>query len=440
MNVLLLCLDTLRAQSMSCYGHRYPTTPFLDRLAAQGTLWETFLAPHIPTHPGHTTMFTGKDVLTHQIVTQGGSVELDPNVRPLAEILSDAGYFTAAADNLGRWISRGFEIYEGYSWASSPNGCRKAEAVNQTALRVLQHCTTQDRPWFAFLHYWDPHTPYAPPPPFDRMFYAGDEYDPANRSMDPVFACEPFTYYFRQWMGRENPETGEWELWTDRRFANAQYDSEIAYLDATLQVLWNYLDEKGLVEDTLLVITSDHGEELDEHALWYDHHGLYETNLHIPLILRCPGVIPAGQRLGGLATHKDLAPTILDYLGRSELAEAEGMEGKSLKPLIDSGSHEGTTDCVYLTENAWMKKKGLRTREWKFIWETGETPPVYEKDGPELYYLPDDPGEQHNLAAEQPDRVEAFRQQMEAWVAQRLAQTGLPDPQTVQAITLRKIG
>lgn len=438
MNVILLSLDTLRAQSMSCYGYRKLTTPHLDHLAAQGTLFETCISPHIPTHPAHTSLLTGQDVFVHQIVAQGGQWELDPDVPLLAEILSEIGYFCAAADNMGRWFSRGFEVYEGYSWVSTPEGgARKAEGVNETAFRVLDHALSQDRPWFLFLHYWDPHTPYQPPPPFSRMFYAGDEFHPDNHSMEPVFACEPFTYYFQQWMGRPDPTTGEMRWWTDRAYVNAAYHAEIAYLDAALAALWEYMATRELLDDTLLIITSDHGEELDEHALWYDHHGLYETNLHVPLILWGPGV-PAGQRLGGLVANLDVVPTVLDFLGRSDLVA--GLAGRSLKPLLESGSSAGTTERVYLTECAWMKKRGFRTPEWKFIWETGETPPVYGKTGPELYYLPDDPGEQHNLAAERPEKVGKFRRELEAYIARRQEATGQPDPQAVQGITLRQIG
>jgi arylsulfatase A-like enzyme len=435
MNVIVLSLDTLRAQNMSCYGYRKLTTPHLDRLAAQGTLFETCISPHIPTHPAHTTLFTGQDVFVHQIVTQGGRQELDPSVPLLAELLSENGYFCAAADNMGRWFSRGFEVYEGYSWISTPEGgARKAEGVHETAFRVIDHALSQDRPWFLFLHYWDPHTPYQPPPPFSRMFYAGDEFDPDNRSMEAVWACEPFKHYFQQWMGRRDPDTGEMRRWTDRAYVNAAYDAEIAYLDAALAALWEHLEWQGLLEETLLLITSDHGEELDEHGLWYDHHGLYETNLHVPLILRGPGV-PAGQRLGGLVTLLDVTPTLLDFLGLPDLTA--GLFGRSLKPLLESGSSAGTTERIYLTECAWMKKRGFRTPEWKFIWETGDTPPVYGKNGPELYYLPDDPGEQHNLAPERPDLVEAFHRDMEAYLAQRQQETGRPDPLALQDITLR---
>ncbi|MDA1192985.1 MAG: sulfatase-like hydrolase/transferase, partial [Candidatus Poribacteria bacterium] len=129
MNVILISLDTTRAQSLSCYGHDRLTSPYLDRIAENGTVFETCISPHIPTHPGHTTLFTGKDVLTHQIITQGGEKNLDENIPTLAQLFQVDGYFTVAADNLGRWFSRGFDRYEGYSWEMKYKNARKAEAV-----------------------------------------------------------------------------------------------------------------------------------------------------------------------------------------------------------------------------------------------------------------------------------------------------------------------
>ncbi|MDD9974086.1 MAG: sulfatase-like hydrolase/transferase, partial [Candidatus Poribacteria bacterium] len=102
-NIILISLDTLRASSMSCYGHRNLTTPHLDALAERSVLFEKCISPHIPTHPAHTTIFTGKDVLSHQIITQGGTLNLATDVQTIPELLSEAGYFTVAADNLGRW-------------------------------------------------------------------------------------------------------------------------------------------------------------------------------------------------------------------------------------------------------------------------------------------------------------------------------------------------
>lgn len=445
-NIILFSLDTLRASSMSCYGHNHLTTPHLDALVEDATLFESCISPHIPTHPAHTTMFTGKDVLTHQIITQGGRIDLAENIKTLPELLSEAGYFTVAADNLGRWFQRGFpdNQYRGYSWESRYQNARKAEAVNQTAIELLELVQSQDKPWFAFLHYWDPHTPYLPPLPFERMFYSGDECDPNNRSMDDAYACEPFTDYFRQWMCKPDPDDPDniekKRLWTDRRYVNSQYDASIAYMDASLAQLFQYLHDCDLMNETLLVITADHGEELDEHELWYDHHGLYQTNCHIPLILHCPSIIPKGQRLEGIVTLKDIAPTILEYASHTSLADRESMEGTSLRSLIENGSNDGSCDAIYLTECGWMKKRGWQTRKWKLIVETGGTPAVYNKPDVELYDLEDDPDEIYNLAEEAEDVVLQLKNDMDEFLKRRLAEIGLPDPTVEQEITMRKIG
>ena len=445
-NIILFSLDTLRASSLSCYGNTNLTTPHLDALTSDATLFESCISPHIPTHPAHTTMFTGKDVLTHQIITQGGRLNLSENIKTIPELLSKAGYFTVAADNLGRWFQRGFpeNQYRGYQWETRYRNARKAEAVNQTAIEVLELAQSQDKPWFAFLHYWDPHTPYLPPLPFERMFYSGDECDPNNRSMDAVYACEPFTDYFRQWMCKPDPDDPEniskKRLWTDRRYVNSLYDASIAYMDASLSQLFQYLRDCGLMEETLLIIAADHGEELDEHKLWYDHHGLYQTNCHIPLILHCPAVIPKEQRLDGLVSLKDIAPTVLDYAGQHALAERENMEGTSLRTLVEDGKDDGSSDAIYLTECGWMKKRAWQTKKWKLIVETGGTPDVYNTPDVELYDLEEDPDEIYNLAEEADDIVAQLKNDMDDFLKRRLAETGLPDPTVEQEITMRRIG
>ena len=114
MNVIIVSLDTTRADHLGCYGWRRDTSPHLDRLAESGTLFENCFSCWIPTHAAHTTMLTGRDVMQHQIVAQGGKAQLAPEIPMLQERLRDRGYFTAAADNLGRWFSRGFDHYEGY--------------------------------------------------------------------------------------------------------------------------------------------------------------------------------------------------------------------------------------------------------------------------------------------------------------------------------------
>ena len=434
MNVILIAIDTLRADHLSCYGYRRLTSPHIDRIAREGVLFSECFSAYIPTHPGFTTMFTGRDVFTHQVICQGSpKVELDPEIKTLAEILQEQGYLTASVDNLGRWFSRGFEIWEKYSWERDPTvPWRKAEAVNTAVLPTLEKVTTTGRPFFLFLHYWDPHTPYLPPPPFDHMFYSsGKEKDPSNHSMDPIWEdYEALKYYFAQWMGGV----------TDIEFPDAQYDAEIAYCDTALARIFTRLEELSLMKDTLLILTSDHGEELHEHeGCWYDHHGLYETNLRVPLIMRCPGRLPAGKRVKGFVRLEDLAPTVLDFLGLSHLAEAEQMEGASTLPLISRStrSTKGLCSEMYLAESSWMRKRGWRTRDWKLIVSL-EDP--FHLAPIELYDMRNDPMETKNVADERPAVVEQLQKRMETWRAQRMKETGNPDPHSYQEITIRQIG
>lgn len=423
MNVVWIVIDCLRRDHLGCCGYARNTSPHLDRLARESVRFDRLVSPHIPTQPAHTTLFTGRDVFAHQIVAQGGRQELDPVVPLLPALLRDAGYYTAAVDNIGRWFAPAFERYEEYPRWNHDGSLpwRNGEEVTRLGLDILTEASAGKRPLFLFLHYWDPHTPYLPPPPFDRMFYAGNERDPAHTSMDPVWASPWFANYFSEWLPGVR----------DIEFVKAQYDAGIAYSDACLAHVFNRLGELGLWDDTLLLVHADHGEELDDHGCWFDHHGLYETNVRVPLLMRLPGRRWAGTRCNGTAALYDLAPTVLELLGLSGLAPA--MEGRSLLPQLE-GSTPGR-ESLYLTECTWMRKRGWRTEEWKLI-EALE-PDIYDKPAVELYHLPTDPGEQRSVAEQHPDTVDALRAARDAHVTRRLAATGLPDPSVAQAEALR---
>ena len=426
MNVLLIALDTLRADHLGCYGYPRLTSPQIDRLAARGVRFANFFSPHIPTHPSFTTLHTGVDAMRHQVVSHAGKIELDASIPTLAELLKARGYFTAAVDNLGRWFTRGFDAVLPYRWATDPRvAWRKAEAVNAQAITALDLVANQTRPWFLFVHYWDPHTPYLPPAPFDRMFYPGDPYDPANRSMDPVFAFEPFREYFQQWMGGV----------TDIQFPVAQYDAEIAYLDTVLEHLFGRLSELGQEEDTLIVLLSDHGEIMDEHEGYFDHHGLYDGNVRVPLILCLPGRLPAGRVVDGFAQTFDVAPTILDLVGVGDVAGRVGMTGRSLLPHLDGASGP---EYLHLTECTWMRKRAVRTRQWKLI--RALEPDFHALPPVQLFDLAVDPCEQRNLADDRPDVVRELTARIEEWVSRRRAETGMADPLETQRPTLHRIG
>jgi arylsulfatase A-like enzyme len=428
-NVVLLVIDTLRADHLSCYGYPRLTSPHLDRLAAGGTLFAECISPHIPTHPGFTTMLTGRDVFNHGVVSHAGARELDPAIPTLAELASARGVYAAAVDNLGRWFTRGFDSYRPYEWDKHPTRpWLKAEAVTAPTLAALDECAATGRPFFLFSHYWDPHTPYLPPAPFSRMFYAGDERDPANRSMEKVFAFEPFRQYFEQWL----PGV------TDVRFPIAQYDAEIAYADAAIAHVLTRLDELGLRERTLVLVVADHGEIMDEQVGYFDHHGLYEGNVHIPCILSWPGRVPAGQRRGGTVRMMDVAPTVLDALGLVDVALEQGLPGQSLLALAEARDDRGTVAELYLTESTWMRKRAWRTREWKLI-EALE-PDFHGGPMVELYDRLADPAEQRNLADQRPEVVRELSARMHGHARRRVAETGQPDPLEQGQITLRQIG
>jgi arylsulfatase A-like enzyme len=437
-NVLLIAIDTLRSDHLSSYGYPRLTSPHLDRIAAEGAIFEDHVAPHIPTHPGFTTLFTGMDAFSHQRVRLGGDVLPDPAIKTLAQLLGEAGYVTAAVDNLPAWFRQGFEHYESYEWPwpmEPGQGWRRAEVVNGRALPMLDRLAggaATGQPFFLFLHYWDPHTPYLPPAPFRRQFYGGDEKALAHldgdHSMRAPFEFEVFNEYFKAWIESDVSDT---------RFVAAEHDALISYVDVALRHVWQRLEHHGLDESTLVVITSDHGEVLDEHPCWFDHHGLYDANVRVPLILRQPGRIPAGARVRGFVRHQDQAPTILDHVGLGDVARREGMDGRSAIPLIDGRGRRGLSDAVYLTENTWMRKRAWRTREWKLI--DGMEPDIHGFPLLELYHLPTDPAEQHNLASERPDVVATLQAALLAYVARRVRETGKPDPMSYQRFVNRRI-
>ncbi|HEV2474481.1 MAG TPA: sulfatase [Chthonomonadales bacterium] len=429
-NVILVSLDTLRADRLGCYGYPRALSPNIDCVARQGTLFHNLLSPHIPTFPAHTTLFSGRDIFDHRVTNQSDANEPPGGIAMLAEVLQRQGFFTAAADNMGRWFAQGFELYRAYDWdTKATKEWRKGEAVTEAALEILNTAAAQPKPFFLFMHYWDPHTPYLPPAPFDRIFYEADEKNPANPSMEQLWSFKTFASYFAEWM----PGV------TDIEFPKAQYDAEVAYMDSCLAHLFTRIEELKLTENTLLVLTADHGEEMDEHGAWFDHHGLYDTNLRVPLIMRLAGKIPVGRQVGQQITLLDLAPTILDFLELDPPARKK-MAGTSFVPVLTGAADSGAAAApgIYISENTWMKKHGWRTANWKLICPL-ETPDVHGRSEPELYDLNADPREDRNLAQSMPEIVQQLTVAMSAHVEARLAATKQPHPLLTQPISHRSI-
>jgi len=409
MNIVLIALDTQRADTLGCYGYSKNTSPFLDSIAARGVLFEKCYAPNIPTHPSFTTMLTGREAIAHNIVNIGGGVPIEEGIPLLPEILKARGYNTAAVDTMGRHFTRGFDEYHTPEWdTSDPLTLRRAEHVTDMAVPQIEKFKESDNPFFLFLHYWDPHTPYLPPAPFREMFYdkTRNPYDVNNHSMDKAWNDEMFKWYFHDWM----PGV------TDSQYVNALFDAETAYMDWQLRRVFAALEP--IQDDTLVLITADHGEILDEQLGFYDHHGLYEGNVHVPLILFAPGVLPAGKRVPGFVQNIDFLPTICELAG---IEDEFKLEGKSLLPSIN-GERDGNYDEVYLSEATWEVKRGLINDNYKFI-QAYELDP-HNRPMQELFDLKSDPTEQINLAEEKPEIVAELKARLDAWVAKRLQETG----------------
>jgi arylsulfatase A-like enzyme len=207
----------------------------------------------------------------------------------------------------------------------------------------------------------------------------------------------------------------------DHEFVIAQYDGALAYMDACIQRIITRLQELGVYENTLIVITGDHGETLYDHEIYFDHHGLYEPTLVVPLIYHMPGKVPAGVRSDAYTLHEDLIPTILDLCGLKSAAKGVTFDGKSNAKFARGG--DGThRDEFYISECTWMRKQGWRTPVWKF-WEALE-PDFHDKPPVELYNLVDDPEEENNLARKEPELAELLRGRMNDWIAKREKKTG----------------
>ena len=415
-NIVLMGVDSLLATHMSCYGYPRLTTPHIDRFAEGATLFEKTYSPHVPTTSAYASMLTGLDTFSTQVVALRHQGPLREEVKTLAEILGDVGYDTTCVGFSGP-SARGFDTYLEFSgWGPDESGrSPKAENLNKTTIPELNRLIDQsdEKPFFLFLRHMDPHSPYLPPAPYERMFYHGNECDPSNTSMEPVMSFKPFCDYFASWMP---------EGITDKDYVIAQYDGAIAYMDACIQRLFNALETLGVLDETIVVLNGDHGETLYDHECWFDHHGIYDVTLHVPLIIRYPGRVPAGKRVAGYNQHKDLVPTLL------ELADIEtdiAFDGKSLTPLMN-GEIASYDSEFYITECTWMRKHGWRTPEWKLI--VALEPDFHFKPPVELYNLIQDPDENNNLVDEHPDIVNVLETRMKNWILQREQETGLTNP------------
>jgi arylsulfatase len=428
-NIILLSSDSLGANHLSCYGYEHKTSPTMDRLAEEGVLCERLFCPAIPTMPSYTSLYTGQHPMTHGIVSHPCDNELSQEAPFLPWILLKEGYTTCAIDSLMRtrlWFGRGYEYYIDPSLRHTllylASTC---EELNERAIRWMGAHT--DEPFFLFVHYWDAHWPFTPPKRYRNLFYNGENpTDPNNRSLDNWWS-QPLGMAARAtWL--RTPEG----LITDADYVRALYDQEIRYLDDGVNQIVEAVEKLGLAENTLILVTGDHGESMTEHGILFDHHGLYDSTIHVPLIAHWPERLPRGVRLPHMLQVTDIAPTILEAAG---IPAPREMEGRSFWKLLTGEAETGGHDYVISVEATWQLKWSLRSHEYKFI--LSREPDVYGNPPRELYDLVTDPLEETNIVEQQPEIAAAMEAQLEKWIADRMQELGREkDPIVAHGISL----
>lgn len=410
MRVLLIVADALRADHLGCYGYGRATSPFLDELAGRGVRFSSFFAPNIPTEPAHTTIFSGQHAACHGVmVHKEQSSALRPGSPWLPGLLKAAGVRTVAFDNLADskpWFGQGWTEYHNLRRGKA---LLTAADINAELLPWLAR--NPKGPWFAFAHYWDAHSPYLPPEPYRRRHYQGDPNDGSAHGLER-WKAEPSYPFAYRWQVRH------YERFRDLDYVRGLYDGEISYLDDQLAPVVSLLAEDG-EDDFAVIFTADHGEVMYNRPGFFDHAGLYDDTVRVPLVIAGPRV-PRERVVEGMYQHVDLAPTILSLFEQQCVV----MAGVNLVDVAVNAPTGPGYDAIYLSEGTWEIKWGIRTRDWKLVKVID--PGVHLTKEDELFDLAHDPGESFNVAPDHPevvDRLElALRREWESLLA------GHPDP------------
>lgn len=431
-DIIIIAIDSLRADHLGCYGYHYPTSPAIDAFARECLVFDRAFAAGIPTMPSFTTLYTGLHPYRHGIVSHSGRRRLSDKIVMLPQLARAQGYVTAACDNLvvqgdgrGSWFARGYDHYSGFLYQPFTDQSRR---LTDRALALLQEA--EDRPLLLFVHYWDPHSPYGPRPPYDTLHYTPGS-GPAD--LEEVYRIAPEYYrHFLADMRLRHPD--------DYAYVVAQYDGEISQVDAEIERLLAGLRDRERWDRTIVLLLADHGEAFGEGELYFDHHGLYDAVTRIALLLRVPGVTPG--RRNALISHEDVLPTIADLAGL-ELPPYP-LNGQSLVPLLDNPAASGR-DVIISSESSRQASLAIRSDRWKCILpivSDARGRPLFDVYGrprspePLLFDLHADPGERHNLAARNPAQLELLLAQLEQWRAEMAAITGEPDPVREQGLSL----
>jgi arylsulfatase A-like enzyme len=402
-NILFISIDTLRKDRCSAYGYHRDTTPNLRKLADNGSIFDSAYAPTPTTAPSHATMFTSLYPITHQFKKNGAKLSKDYTT--LAEYLNASGYHTAAV--MGSFVlnskfgfAQGFEFFDD-KFEFSTATCRREEwggiqvdegfdqranITSQKAIDFLQKYREKDRPFFLFVHYFDPHSPYVPPEPFNSKFA------PQKNQPTPL---DKFS---------------------------TQYDGEVAFVDYEIGNIIKTLEYLGRKDDTLIIVTSDHGEGLGQHDNLVHTVNIYEEAVRVPLIFHWPKHILRDRIINAPVELVDLMPTIFDLIGITD--DKFSFQGQSLSNALCNGSKLDLDRPVYLhrpyfkglylpllyNKKIWLKgeKFAIKINNWKYI-------EAEEENTKELFDLNADSLELKNIYSSFPEKAAEFKTRLEKW-------------------------
>ena len=404
-NVVLISIDSLRADHLSAYGYRRQTSPNIDALAAEGVLVETAVSTTSWTLPSHASMLTGLYPQMHAVRT--GRQRISSEAVLLSERLQANGFSTyglVSGPYLGSkfGFAQGFDIYDDktihYRNVTSSHQGVTSPKLHRRLIEILDGLDPQN-PFFLFVHYWDVHYDYTPPPPYDTLF--DSEYDGPVTGENFIFD------------DAVAPDMAARDL----QHVIALYDGEIALTDHYLGELFSELRQRGLYDDTLVVLTSDHGDEFFDHGEKGHGKNLYGSTLNIPLIFKLPGGRKAGRKLKGPVSLVDLPPTVLDAVG-AEIPN--GLNGSSLwlglRDLGLPGFMQRGDDPFtrFLFADLAECCNAVMRGSWKYQRRD-------DGEGEELFATDRDPSEQSNVIAEGLQTGDQLRAALDSW-QQRVAQ------------------
>lgn len=414
-NLLLITVDTLRADRLGAYGYDADTTPALDRLAKRAVRFDDVTVQWPQTWPSIASMMTGTYPATTGV--RFAQRNLRRHNQTLAEVLAAAGYQTAAVVGnvtIGKHagFDQGFEIFvEPWNDQTAATTAARLEddpqhakqlanatIVTDKALEILEKTDTS-RPYFLWLHYIDPHGPYVPPPRYSALFEGRHPVEAVDTRLLPEYQRQPA------------PDGVNGDL----GFYKTQYDRSIRYLDDELSRLLEKLAGAPRGDDTLVVVTADHGESLGEHRYYLEHGALaYQPTARVPLLIALDGKLPAGAVVEQPVGLIDLTPTLLDILG---VVPSSAIQGRSLVPLMRGESDGAPRDIFMEAGQRPQSQVAVRRGPWKLVHYRSPAD-RYWRHLPEvaLFNLDRDPAESTNVIAQQPELATELRATLDAWV------------------------